>query len=127
MPKISRVAIFQVDLFPEVLRSDAVQAFSQTRKPDGPDLDGRRCGRHGPQLHDRHRRIRGRRFAARLHGALATWSRRGDGGGNFGKDYFLHSHQLRRATREPCLRGRGHCETVGSQSGNKDVALETLV
>jgi L-alanine-DL-glutamate epimerase-like enolase superfamily enzyme len=40
---------------------------------------------------------------------------------------FLHSRQLRGATREPCLRGRGHCETVGSQSGNKDVALETLV
>ena len=27
MPKISRVAIFQVDLIPEVLPSDAIQAF----------------------------------------------------------------------------------------------------
>ena len=33
MPKISRVEIFQVDLAPKVLRSDAIQAFSKQETP----------------------------------------------------------------------------------------------
>ena len=33
MPKISRVEVFQVDLAPKVLRSDAIQAFSKQETP----------------------------------------------------------------------------------------------
>jgi L-alanine-DL-glutamate epimerase-like enolase superfamily enzyme len=33
MPKISRVEVFQVDLVPKVLRSDAIQAFSKQETP----------------------------------------------------------------------------------------------
>jgi hypothetical protein len=29
MPKISRIEVFQVDLTPKVLRSDAIQAFTK--------------------------------------------------------------------------------------------------
>jgi hypothetical protein len=46
MPKISRVEVFQVDLMPKVLRSDAIQAFSKQETPmvriwtdDGMDVD----------------------------------------------------------------------------------------
>ena len=33
MPKISRVEVFQVDLAPKVLRSDAIQAFNKQETP----------------------------------------------------------------------------------------------
>jgi hypothetical protein len=126
MPKISRVAIFQVDLIPEVLLSDAIQAFSQTRNPDGSDLDGRRCGRHGaPVTRSAPADPRSSLCSEttwRLGDSVATlrWWRK------LWKGLFFYTH-ANSVGREPWLRGRGHCETVGSQSGNKDVALETLV
>jgi hypothetical protein len=49
MQKISRVEVFQVDLVPKVLRSDAIQAFNKQETPmvriwtdDG--MDGTRAG-----------------------------------------------------------------------------------
>ena len=69
MAKITRVEILQVDLAPKVKRTDAIQAFVTQETPIVRIHTDDGAVGHRLHLHDRHRRLVGRRAAARPPGA----------------------------------------------------------
>ena len=112
MTAIRAVEILQVDLAPKVVRTDAIQAFVTQETP----IVRIRCddGAEGTgyTLHDRHRRLVGRRAAARSSGAAADRPRSGADRGDLEGPLLRDARHRRRRDHEPRA-GRDRHRAVG--------------